>query len=433
MGKNNTLTLYRRHTKSCTNTKPTYYPAKSKDRRADNCGCPIVATGYLAFEPKRIQHLSLGTNDWTQAHSVSAELLKAGRIPRAQTDLAPKSTAVEYAVDRYLTGRIKGAKPISPPTQKIFEGHLHGLLIPFCRKHRIVNIKDFELRDVSARFVETWINTRTGEPLAIGTKRLHMQVFRAFLAFCVNNDWIKKNTAKLIPVESPDDEDDDETKRHGLEIHEYQQNLATLDSYPNTLETRRLRALVELVRWCGLRISDAVKFNQTEVKRNENGGGFNANFIQQKTGKRCVSPIPNEVYELLQNLPHDGECDGKRYWFKDCVTVRATQHWETEIARLFEVSQEQYGTFAYRMTPHSLRHTFAIQHLSNGTNIKFVSKWLGHKSIKTTEKYYSRWIKSTVIESEYEALRSFEETRRKIAALNTPNKVVAIRQDAAGV
>jgi integrase len=41
------------------------------------------------------------------------------------------------------------------------------------------------------------------------------------------------------------------------------------------------------------------------------------------------------------------------------------------------------------------RHTFAIQHINVGTDLKLISKWLGHESVAVTLEHYGNWIKET--------------------------------------
>ena len=77
--------------------------------------------------------------------------------------------------------------------------------------------------------------------------------------------------------------------------------------------------------------------------------------------------------------------------------------------------QEEHK-FLNPVSPHVFRHTFAISHLNAGTNVKFVSRWLGHASTAVTEKHYSHAIKSTMLASEeaYDAsMRQQEETRAR--------------------
>ena len=60
-----------------------------------------------------------------------------------------------------------------------------------------------------------------------------------------------------------------------------------------------------------MRISDAHKFTGSELVRNERGDGWNADFIQKKTKKRCVCPVPDHMVELLKVLPRRLEGDRK--------------------------------------------------------------------------------------------------------------------------
>jgi len=56
--------------------------------------------------------------------------------------------------------------------------------------------------------------------------------------------------------------------------------------------------------------------------------------------------------------------------------------------------------FAHPFSPHCLRHTFAIQHINVGTDVKLISKWLGHESVSITLEHYGNWIKTTQILAE---------------------------------
>ena len=45
---------------------------------------------------------------------------------------------------------------------------------------------------------------------------------------------------------------------------------------------------------------------------------------------------------------------------------------------------------------HTLRHTYASHLLMSGVNILVVNRWLGHCSVKVTEKHYGHLIPDTV-------------------------------------
>ena len=58
----------------------------------------------------------------------------------------------------------------------------------------------------------------------------------------------------------------------------------------------------------------------------------------------------------------------------------------THYRRIFNKAKE-----ALRITPHSLRHTYASQLLTAGVQLPYIARQLGHSSISTTERCYARW------------------------------------------
>jgi integrase len=98
-----------------------------------------------------------------------------------------------------------------------------------------------------------------------------------------------------------------------------------------------------------MRISDAHKFTAAEIVGNETGNGWNADFIQKKTKRRCVTPLPEHVMELLNALPGQMR-DGKKYFF----TCRYSAL-RMRIDTLAERAQKE-RPFTHAFSPHCLRH-----------------------------------------------------------------------------
>lgn len=91
--------------------------------------------------------------------------------------------------------------------------------------------------------------------------------------------------------------------------------------------------------------------------------------------------------------------EGKRIDF-----VYAPAYAEVEIPNV-----ETPGSGESDVSPHTLRHTFCISHLNAGTDIKFVSRWCGHKSTAVTEKHYAHAILGTLVASD----QAYDESMRR--------------------
>ena len=62
------------------------------------------------------------------------------------------------------------------------------------------------------------------------------------------------------------------------------------------------------------------------------------------------------------------------------MTLRNTQRDFKELCRQLEIK-------GGRCSPHTLRHSFAVGYLWAGGNLFYVSRILGHTSVKTSERY----------------------------------------------
>lgn len=139
---------------------------------------------------------------------------------------------------------------------------------------------------------------------------------------------------------------------------------------------------------CGLRISDVLQLKW----ENYNDGKLNIRI--QKTNDPLSVKIPNKAIEIL-NLYNREDNQSKDYIFpllkcqdeKDRLHFfqaisSATAYTNTnlkEIARLANIEKN--------ISFHTARHTFATLALQKGMRIEYVSKLMGHKSIKETQIY----------------------------------------------
>jgi integrase len=99
---------------------------------------------------------------------------------------------------------------------------------------------------------------------------------------------------------------------------------------------------------------------------------------KSKSGKSRHIPISDTLHSLLKELYGDGKND-QEFVFG---TVN-----RSHLSHRFKAICQELGIKDFRF--HDLRHTFASQLVMAGVSIFKVSKWLGHSTVMTTEKYYA--------------------------------------------
>ena len=101
----------------------------------------------------------------------------------------------------------------------------------------------------------------------------------------------------------------------------------------------------------------------------------------QKTGVPVYIPLPPFAVDALNASPRKSE----RYWFWTGVGSKdtLTGNWRRTFRRLSEIAG------VHDDHPHGFRDTSAVELLLDGVPIERFSVWLGHCSVKVTERYYA--------------------------------------------
>jgi integrase/recombinase XerD len=203
---------------------------------------------------------------------------------------------------------------------------------------------------------------------------------RAFLRFCYQRKYIDRipETGK-VTIDEPD--------VVPFEDDEYEKILATIPNEFEAEKAKKVRALVRLMRHSGLAVQDAVTLERNEILRDQKKKVYRVVTKRTKTKEHVSVPIPPdvaaEVLAVLNGNP--------RYVFWNTGTGKpqsAVTNWQHDLRAVFRAAGFPEGH------PHQLRHTFAVGLLQKGVPLEEVSKALGHASIKTTEKFYAKWVKA---------------------------------------
>jgi integrase/recombinase XerD len=219
------------------------------------------------------------------------------------------------------------------------------------------------------------------------TRQMVQARLKNFLRFCYDNKWLDR-VPRLSSIKA------EEAPTLPLTAKEYAKLLAAI---PDTFsghhrfalgKAASVRALVQLMRWSGLAIRDAVTLRRDEIVFDKAKALHRIVTSRQKTGTHVSVPIPKPVAkELLAALNGNPVYV---FWTGQGTETTCVSHWQEDFRKLFKAA----GIIARgNMLSHRLRDTFAVDLLEKGVPLEEVSKLLGHESIKTTERSYSKWMK----------------------------------------
>jgi integrase/recombinase XerC len=143
-------------------------------------------------------------------------------------------------------------------------------------------------------------------------------------------------------------------------------------------EIKRDRALMVLIYSCGLRISEALNLKVSSFIEGEKIR------ILGKGGKeRLVLVLPiaiGALEEYLEACPYD--TGGSILFYGS----RGKKYQAARFEKLVQNIRSTLG-LADSVTPHSLRHSFATELLTNGADLRSIQELLGHSSLRTTQIY----------------------------------------------
>ncbi len=151
-----------------------------------------------------------------------------------------------------------------------------------------------------------------------------------------------------------------------------------LDHGPEDSEAgRRDHALLELLYASGLRVAECCGLDRNDLDRSQG-----TVRVLGKGGKERVVPVGETALEAVEAyLKARGDDTGPL--FRNARGGRLTTR---SVHRIVKERAARAG-ISQRVTPHTLRHTFATHMLGEGADLRLIQELLGHSLLSTTQRY----------------------------------------------
>lgn len=210
--------------------------------------------------------------------------------------------------------------------------------------------------------------------LSQGTRAGHFRALRSWLNYLVREEWIEKSPLESVKaIKQPREKISPFTKEQIQQL---------LDAARRKdFVSQRNYTLIHLLFDTGLRINEALSLEEK-----------NLHLLQQrinvlgKGNKERSVPFGKMTLKLLIKYL-DRLKRRKRYTERIFINRYGLPVGDRHFSRSLEVYAKRAGITGVRVSPHTLRHTFAVNYLLAGGDVFSLQEILGHESVETTMVY----------------------------------------------
>lgn len=231
-------------------------------------------------------------------------------------------------------------------------------------------------------FLSRNIDKKTGKTLKKSTQNYYLIALRNLLDFFAEKNIPAPSSAKIKLAKSKNDKEVTFLNTQQIE---------KLLLAPNIKETIGLRdrTILEVLFSTGLRVSELTNLNREQICIKKDTKDLEISIVGKGEKVRTVYFSERAVFILRKYLSKRNDMDKALF-----INYKPGIEKTTESRRLTNKSIESIVKKYVKITglpivttPHTLRHSFATDLLSEGADLRLVQEFLGHKNISTTQVY----------------------------------------------
>ena len=238
----------------------------------------------------------------------------------------------------------------------------------------LCNYQDCNLRQAKSEMIQNYMDWMQGHGKSASSVTRFLASIKSFYNFLLAEGSVASNPAKGLAAAR--------TERKYPEILTSREVELFLDQ-PQCIDAKGFRdhAMLELLYATGIRVSELISLNLDDLN-------LYAGFVRCRGKKERIIPLYHGAVKALQDYvksirPQLIADSGKEALFVNMNGERMSRQGFWKIIKYY---QEKAG-IEKDITPHTLRHSFAVHLLENGADLRSIQEMLGHADISSTQIY----------------------------------------------
>jgi integrase/recombinase XerC len=238
-----------------------------------------------------------------------------------------------------------------------------------------------DLIDIDHIVIRAYLGSLHREGLKKVTISRKITAIRTFFNYLLRKGRMKVNTAQM--VQSP-------------KIEKYIPVFLSVDEMVTLFNAKNLtneidlrdRAIIEIFYSSGIRLSELVGLNMGDIDYNQG-----LMKIRGKGKKERIVPVGDQaiaaINMYIEKKHHISFSNSENRSDEPIFINReGTRLSSRSVARILDKLVLSSG-LGRKISPHTLRHTFATHMMEAGADLRSIQEFLGHESLSTTQKYTS--------------------------------------------
>ena len=230
-----------------------------------------------------------------------------------------------------------------------------------------------EYKETNKTVIITYLMNLQKNGKATSTISRNLASIRCFFQYLLNNNII--NEDPTLNLKSPRSE-----KRIPSTLSEDEVNLLLSQPSSTDFKGSRDKAMLELLYATGLRVSEIISLNIEAIDLE-----LGILIVRADENSQRVIPFGAIALDAITHYitTYRPGNDKKEPLFINYIGNRLTRQGFWKIIKQYTKKSNIEKT----ITPHMLRHSFAVHLIENGADIKTVQEMLGHSDVSTTQIY----------------------------------------------